>query len=715
MKIRLLFVLLLLLGMCSVVGVVKGQELRSDSVDSLAAGFGTPPDSAKLWAYWWWLNGNVDKESITKDLTEMYKQGFGGALLCDAGGASQDGNDNVPAGAMFGSPEWRELYKHALNEAAKLGMSVSLNIQSGWNLGGPDVKPENATKVVVWSETKFNTADQNAPPTELLLPQPKTNHNFYQDIAVVAVRTKSIDETKNDPDKTATATAQSSQKNFPPELAVDGNPETFWVSSGTEAGKGPSKEASESFALFFPKVIKATGIAITPRAGYGPDSCALFVAENDPKEINYKPIKFFNVKKEGETIISFDSVAGNIFQLVIFSAFDPNYPNAPRNVQIAEIELLDGNTRFGKSIVKNNPKPLNHLGAKIAIKELGGSAPNCDYLVEDEEELESDEEHIVKAWFVSEKNENGDIRFIASLGEGDWSVLRFGYTCTGARVSTASGKWQGLVVDYLDADAFDIYWKNNVQPLIDDAGSLAGKTLRYLHTDSWELGGVNWTKTMRDEFKKRRGYDVIEYLPILAGKIIKNREVSNRFLFDFRRTIGDLIADNHYGRMKAKGREFGIGVHPESGGPHAAPIDSLQLLGMSDIPMSEYWSWSPRHRVGDPNRFFIKQPASAAHTHGKRLVAAEGFTNIGMHWQESFADNLKPAFDQSICEGCNLLVWHAFTASPKSAGLPGQEYFAGTHFNPQHTCWNYSADFLSYINRSQFLMQQGLYAADVVQ
>ncbi|MDR1053579.1 MAG: hypothetical protein LBL39_05335, partial [Planctomycetaceae bacterium] len=199
------------------------------------------------------------------------------------------------------------------------------------------------------------------------------------------------------------------------------------------------------------------------------------------------------------------------------------------------------------------------------------------------------------------------------------------------------------------------------------------------------------------------------------GKIIKSREESNRFLFDFRRTIGDLIADNHYGRMKAKGREFGIGVHPESGGPHAAPIDSLQLLGISDIPMSEYWSWSPRHRIGDPNRFFIKQPASAAHTHGKRLVAAEGFTNIGMHWQESFADNLKPAFDQSICEGCNLLVWHAFTASPKSAGLPGQEYFAGTHFNPQHTCWNYSADFLTYINRSQFLMQQGLYAADVVQ
>ncbi|MDR1483509.1 MAG: hypothetical protein LBT09_01655, partial [Planctomycetaceae bacterium] len=294
-------------------------------------------------------------------------------------------------------------------------------------------------------------------------------------------------------------------------------------------------------------------------------------------------------------------------------------------------------------------------------------------------------------------------------------MIRFGYTCTDAWVSTSSEKWQGLVIDHLDSAAFDIYWNENVQPLIDDAGSYAGKTLRYLHTDSWELGGLNWTRTMRDEFRKRRGYDIVPYLPILAGKILGNRGVSNRFLFDLRRTVGDLVADNHYERMKSKSHECGVGIHPESGGPHAAPIDSLQLMGLSDIPMSEFWSWSPRHRVGDPNRFFTKQPASAAHTHGKRFVAAEGLTNIGMHWQESFADNLKPAFDQAVCEGCNLLVWHAFSASPKSAGLPGNEYFAGTHFNPQHTCWNYSADFLTYINRVQFLTQQGLYAADVVQ
>ncbi|MDR1483510.1 MAG: hypothetical protein LBT09_01660 [Planctomycetaceae bacterium] len=159
---------------------------------TLDSGFKLPPDSAKLWAYWWWLNGNVDKESITKDLTEMRKQGFGGVLLCDADGSSADGNVGVPAGAMFGSREWRELYKHALSEAARLGISVSLNIQSGWNLGGPNVKPVNATKRIVWSEVIVT--ENNA---EISLPRPPIRQNFYRDIAVVALPVKNINVTKN--------------------------------------------------------------------------------------------------------------------------------------------------------------------------------------------------------------------------------------------------------------------------------------------------------------------------------------------------------------------------------------------------------------------------------------------------------------------------------------------------------------------------------------
>ena len=146
--------------------------------------------------------------------------------------------------------------------------------------------------------------------------------------------------------------------------------------------------------------------------------------------------------------------------------------------------------------------------------------------------------------------------------------------------------------------------------------------------------------------------------------------------------------------MKELAQRHGMEIHPESGGPHGAPIDSLQCLGLSDIPMSEFWARSWRHRVSDESRFFVKQPASAAHTYGRRLVAAEGFTTIGPHWQETLWDNLKPSFDRACCEGLNRLFWTLVTCSPAEMGLPGQEMFAGTHFNPNSTWWGKSHAFL---------------------
>ena len=121
-----------------------------------------PPRDARLRAYWWWLNGNVTKEAITRDLEEMKAKGFGGALICDADGSSQDGNDRAPHGPTFFSPEWRELYQHTLREADRLGLEMSLNIQSGWNLGGPMVKPEDAPKKLVWTETRVERAGQTS-------------------------------------------------------------------------------------------------------------------------------------------------------------------------------------------------------------------------------------------------------------------------------------------------------------------------------------------------------------------------------------------------------------------------------------------------------------------------------------------------------------------------------------------------------------------------
>ncbi len=297
---------------------------------------------------------------------------------------------------------------------------------------------------------------------------------------------------------------------------------------------------------------------------------------------------------------------------------------------------------------------------------------------------------------------------------GDWEILRVGYMASGAKVSTSSGDWQGLAIDYLDPAEFQRFWSANVEPLMADAKPYLGKTLRYLVTDSWELGGVNWTPRFREEFRARRGYDPLPYLPIAAGRILDSRDTSNRFLNDLRRTVADLVIDGHYRPFADAAARYGLGIHPESGGPHGAPLDALETLGVSTFPQMEFWARSATHRVRDEERFFVKQGSSAAHTYGKTLVAAEGMTSIGPQWEESIWRNLKPTFDQAVCEGLNRLVWHTFTSSPKEAGLPGQEYFAGTHLNPNVTWWNKATPFLAYINRTQFLLQQGIPVSDVL-
>jgi hypothetical protein len=529
--------------------------LTATTADDLESGWANPPTEARLRAYWWWLNGNVTKEAITRDLQEMKAKGFGGALICDAGGADQEGNGRVPHGPTFLTPAWRELYKHTLREADRLGLEMSLNILSGWNLGGPEVKAEDAAKKLVWSESHA----QGPGSATRRLPEPEHKDAYYKDLFVVAYRTKPV----------------------------------------------------------------PTG-----------------------------------------------SIA-------------------------------------------SAHRPLRNWAEKALVRTMGASAPDTSSLLEDMAP-EPGEEDTTSAEVIDLTAKLGaDGALVWNAPEGDWKILRFGCTIGDhAHVSTSSEGWGGYAVDALDKNAFRRYWDAVVEPLIADAGPLAGRTLKYLHTDSWEVEAINWTPTLRTEFRKRRGYDLLPFIPVIAGDIVDSRPVSNRFLNDFRRTIGDLAADNHYGSFVALAHERGLLIHPESGGPHAVPIDAQQCLGADDLPMSEFWAWSWEHRIGDDNRFFVKQPASAAHTYGRRLALAEGFTSMGPHWQERICDNLKPSFDKALCEGLGLLVWHAFVCSPKEMGMPGQQYFAGTHFNPNTTWWQKSVPFLAYIDRCQFLLQQGRFVAD---
>ena len=531
--------------------------VSAPSRDPLPEGFRNPPPAARMRCYWWWLNGNTTKETITRDLEEMKSKGYGGALLVDADGSGQEGNREAPAGPMFGSPAWRELYLHALSEADRLDLEISLNILSGWNLGGPSVKPEQAAKLLTWSRITVEG------PAEVSrdLPQPPDRLGFYRDIAVAAYPLR----------------------------------------------HGPGLPGSSS-------------------------------AER---------------------------------------------------------------------------RPIRQLLAKESGIELGMSMPKTTFLLEDYPAAPGEEDTMAADVRDVSDRMSADGHFSWAAPAGTWEVLRIGYTASGARVSTSSETWQGLAIDCLDRPAFEEYWRQALAPLLDEARPYLGRSLKYLVTDSWELGGFNWTAAFREKFRAARGYDLLPYLPVLAGRIVGSRQSSGRFLNDFRRTIADLVIQQHYQPFVEMAARYGLGIHPESGGPHGAPIDALETLGVSAFPQTEYWAPSATHRTRDEDRFFVKEASSAAHIYGKTIAAAEGMTSIGPQWEET-PGSLQPAFDQAITEGMNRLVWHTFTSSPKEMGLPGQEYFAGTHLNPNNTWWRQAGAFIAYLNRVQFAMQQGLPVSDVL-
>ncbi len=528
----------------------------SDVFQQVKANFQNPLRESGVNCWWWWLNGNVNKAAITKDLEAMKSRNFQGAMIFDAGGHNQRGNKDIPTGPLFGSDEWNKLFVFAMDEAKRLGLEMGFNIQSGWNLGGPRVTPQYTAKQITFSEAIIVGNKKVAIRLEL----PKIRRDFYEDIAVLAIPLTPANKTKNG---------------------------------------------------------------------------------------------------------------------------------------------------------------ISDLDLKLGYHELGGSAPDTRFLLSNNPRNERDKK--TKTTYVIQKgdilnltsklNKDGSLSWDAP--EGKWSIIRFGYTCTGSHVSTSSGDWQGSVLDYMSKEAFDFYWKDVVEPIFQAAGEHVGTTLKYMETDSWECGGMNWTDNFSEEFLNYRGYELLNFLPIVAGYVVDDTNTSNAFLNDFRKTLGDLVAYNHYARFQEYAHKYNMGIQPESAGPHAGPMDGIKNYGFSDIVMSEFWSPSP-HRPRPNNRFFLKQASSAAHIYGKKIVGAESFTTIGPHWNDELWHDQKSAFDHEICAGLNRMYFHTFTCSPPEMGLPGQEYFAGTHVNPQVTWWKQSGAFIDYMHRTQSIVQEGKFVADVL-
>ena len=135
--------------------------------------FVSPPDSARMWVWWFWLGDKVDRASITADLEAMKAQGIGGVTVYSISGPGVSGK-----GPNYMSPEWRAMFKHTVQEAERLGLGVSAILCSGWNAGGPWITPEYGCKKQVSSEVVVTGPKH----FKEKLPQPG-DKRFYRDIA----------------------------------------------------------------------------------------------------------------------------------------------------------------------------------------------------------------------------------------------------------------------------------------------------------------------------------------------------------------------------------------------------------------------------------------------------------------------------------------------------------------------------------------------------
>ena len=302
-------------------------------------------------------------------------------------------------------------------------------------------------------------------------------------------------------------------------------------------------------------------------------------------------------------------------------------------------------------------------------------------------------------------------RLAWTVPAGRWTVMRFGRTSTGANTRPAPEPGIGLESDKFDQAALEAHFEEYVGALLRRIGSKpsrgqAGWTM--LHIDSWEMGAQNWSARFRDEFRQRRGYDPLAFLPAMTGRVVGSVERSERFLWDIRQTAQELVVENHAGHLKKLGRRHGFGLSIE---PYDMnPCSDLVLGGVADIPMCEFWATGH----GFDSSFSCLESVSIAHTLGRPIVAAEAFTSGDSEAWRLHPGVMKAQADWAFCAGINRLVFHRYAHQPWLDRRPGMTMGPyGVHYERTQTWWDLVGGWHDYLARCQFMLQQGLPVADI--
>jgi len=676
--------------------------------------FQNPPQEARPRVWWHWMNGNISKDGIYKDLMWMQRAGLGGFHNFEAGLATPQVVDHR---ITYMTPEWKEAFQYAISLADSLGMEVAISSAPGWsNTGGPWVKPENAMKKLVWRETDVKGGQkvdislpspfvtmgnfQNAPaaPSSNIMPITEET-KWYKDLYVIAVRRDEEDKTMQE----MQAKVTSSGGHFTLEQLTDGD-----LSVSQPLPRDDKQGyAWIQFEFPTPQTIKALGVADGGvRGEWKVDPAPVtkhLLASDNGKDFN--PVcDIPHGGTDRQTIdvpattakyfrIHFDNPVSDQTYAALMGGFIPH----PAATLISELVLYTVNK-------------VNHAEEKAAFASTFDMMDYATPVSTGPQEVIDLTDHV------------NDGKLVWNAPTGDWRIYRFGYTLTGKTNHPASPEATGLEVTKLDKEAMREYINYYLDTYKEASGGLMGaKGLHYLLIDSYEAGWETWAPQMPQEFEKRRGYSLLKWMPALTGQIIESSEKTEQFLFDWRTTIGELIAENMYNNIQQELQKRGMQSYMEGheNGRLFMP-DGMAIKKDADIPMGATWQLVPgmptSNSTYEMSESDVRESASVAHVYGKKLVAVESLTTNGLQGAaySYYPGNLKSVADLELANGANRFVIQQSSHQPVDNMKPGVALMVFGQWFTRHETWAEQAKaWTDYLARSSYMLQQGKFVADV--
>jgi hypothetical protein len=650
------------------------------SLDQLEADFNTPPESVKPWCYWYWIEDDISKEGVTKDLEAMKRVGIGAALIGNINPNEVDGR--VP----ILSEAWWETMVHAVNEGHRLGIDIGVFNCPGWSQsGGPWIEADMAMRYKTYSEVMV----EGPGPVEVTLPRPADEFQDTYTIAFPQDESIFISDTKN-----TKISSTPAVKN--PEKWLDGDPRS---APAFELKEG----ASYVMDIYTPE-IPARNITLTPDSVQFMCNCTL-EAKTAGQFQTVKSFVFDRRKMspniggdlQGPLSISFPAVTSSHFRLSCqdFQAFPfPGQP-APVTVGFSEIALSSGLL-------------LDHYSEKALAKMHPTPFPTwSSYAWESQEDPQQESLYITNESvkdLSSQLQKDGTLKW--DVPKGRWIIQRYGMAPTGTRNSPSAPQGKGYEVDKMSEELIRFHFEQFVGALLERIPEKSRPAFKYVIADSYEMGSQNWTDGFREMFTDTYGYDPVPFLPVYAGRVVESVEASERFLWDMRRLVATSVAYEYVGGLRKISNEHNLKLWLENYGHWGFPSEFLMYGGQSNLVSGEFWN------EGSLGNIECKASSSAAHIYGKPVTSAEAFTAANQSYLRHPA-LLRKRGDWSFTEGINHFVLHLYIHQPDDNRKPGVNAWFSTEFNRHNTWFEQGKSWIDYLRRSQVLLQHGRYVADV--